>query len=94
MSYYEDTEYEAPISVLFCADDINSIENNQPFIEIKNKYLDVVSGTARNNNTNNSNYSKKDAKRDTFDALTDGQMGDFNDFEGDIDDLMTWSGRD
>jgi hypothetical protein len=34
-----------------------------------------------------------DYDRDTFDAMTDGQLGDWDDFEGDIDDVMTWSGR-
>jgi len=31
--------------------------------------------------------------RETFDALTDGQYGDYDDFEGDIDDVMTWLGK-
>lgn len=31
--------------------------------------------------------------RDTFDAMTDGQLGDWDDFDGDIDDVSTWSGR-
>jgi len=35
-----------------------------------------------------------DYDRDTFNALTDGQLGDYDDFGGDIDDVMTWLGRD
>ncbi|MDX2284428.1 MAG: hypothetical protein NW241_09710 [Bacteroidia bacterium] len=38
-----------------------------------------------------------DYDRDTFDALTDGQYGDYDDFResgGDIDDVYTWLGRD
>lgn len=34
-----------------------------------------------------------DYDRDTFDAMTDGQLGDWDDFDGDIDDIMTWAGR-
>lgn len=34
-----------------------------------------------------------DYERDTFDALTDGQLGDWDEFGGDIDDIMTWLGR-
>lgn len=34
-----------------------------------------------------------DYDRDTFDAMTDGQLGDWEDFDGDIDDVMTWAGR-
>ena len=32
-------------------------------------------------------YSRDDAERDTFDALTDGQYGDYDDFNGDTDSL-------
>jgi hypothetical protein len=32
-------------------------------------------------------YSQDDADRDTFDALTDGQYGDYDDFNGDFDSL-------
>ena len=32
-------------------------------------------------------YSREDAERDTFDALTDGQYGDYDDFNGDFDSL-------
>ena len=35
-----------------------------------------------------------DYERDTFDAITDGQLGNYDDYEGDIDDAMTWAGRD
>lgn len=38
-------------------------------------------------------YDHHDYDRDTFDAMTDGQLGDWDDFDGDIDDVMTWSGR-
>jgi tetratricopeptide (TPR) repeat protein len=39
-------------------------------------------------------YNDNDYDRDTFDALTDGQLGDWDDFGGDIDDARAWSGRD
>lgn len=32
--------------------------------------------------------------RENFYAMTDGQLGDFDDYNGDIDDVMTWAGRD
>ena len=32
--------------------------------------------------------------RDNFYALTDGMFGDYEDFDGDIDDVKTWLGRD
>ncbi len=41
-------------------------------------------------------YSEDDPKqykRDTFDALSDGQLGDYDDYDGDIDDVSDWSGR-
>lgn len=34
-----------------------------------------------------------DWKGDFFDAMTDGQLGDWEDFEGDTDDIMNWAGR-
>lgn len=35
-----------------------------------------------------------DYERDTFDAMTDGTQGDYDDFDGDNDDIMNWAGRD
>lgn len=40
------------------------------------------------------NYEDHDWERETFDAMTDGQLGDYDDFEGNIDDVRTWAGRD
>lgn len=37
-------------------------------------------------------YSRDDADRDTFDALTDGQYGDYDDFNGDFDSLRDGMG--
>lgn len=36
-------------------------------------------------------YQENDWRRDYFDAMTDGQMGDYDDFNGDIDDIDTWA---
>ncbi len=35
----------------------------------------------------NYSYNARDAERDTFDALTDGQYGDYDDWGGDMDHL-------
>lgn len=35
------------------------------------------------------NYDKNNEERDYFDAMTDGQYGDYDDFEGNIDDIDT-----
>ena len=35
----------------------------------------------------------QDYDKDTSDALTDGQLGDWDDFGGDIDDVRGWAGR-
>lgn len=35
----------------------------------------------------NQTYNRREIERDNFDALTDGQYGDFDDFNGDIDHL-------
>lgn len=36
-------------------------------------------------------YSNSD--RDYFDAMTDGQLGSYDDFEGSSDDIDNWAGR-
>ncbi len=38
------------------------------------------------------NYRNHDYDRDTFNALTDGQYGDYDDFDGDFDSLMDGMG--
>lgn len=35
--------------------------------------------------------NSNDWERDYFDAMTDGMLGDYEDFKGDIDDIQTWS---
>jgi hypothetical protein len=34
---------------------------------------------------------ENDWERDYFDAMTDGQLGDYDDFDGNIDDIDTWA---
>lgn len=36
----------------------------------------------------------RERDRENFYAMTDGQLGDFDDYNGDIDGVMTWAGRD
>ena len=38
-------------------------------------------------------YSTNSDDEDAFNALTDGQLGNWVDFDGDIDDVRTWLGR-
>jgi hypothetical protein len=38
-------------------------------------------------------FNQLEAERDTFHAITDGQLGNFEDFQGDIDDIYTWAGK-
>ena len=51
----------------------------------------------RSNNFRSENSyieNEPDYMADTFDALTDGMLGDYEDFGGDFNDLLGWSGRD
>ena len=53
-----------------------------------------VGETDEVDNENEQDYDDHhDYAKDTFDAMTDGQLGSWDDFDGDIDDVMTWSGR-
>jgi hypothetical protein len=40
------------------------------------------------------NYEDFDHAKESFNAMTDGQLGNYDDFEGDIDDVRAWSGRE
>jgi hypothetical protein len=57
------------------------------FDEWKNFYLDH--SDAQYDMTSDYGTTEKDY----FDAMTDGTLGDYEDFEGDSDDLDNWSGR-
>ena len=37
--------------------------------------------------------NSSDSDRDHFNAMSDGQLGDYDDFEGNSDDISNWSGR-
>ena len=56
----------------------------------KNNYSNQQNSDYFGNDTSNENYNYD---RDTFNAMTDGQLGDWDDFDGDIDDVMSWAGR-
>lgn len=64
----------------------------------KERYNDIqieLLGTSEYDEHDNSYFEvDHDWKRETFDAMTDGQLGDYDDYNGDIDDVMTWAGRD
>lgn len=45
------------------------------------------------NNLQRHTVNDSDWRRDYFDAMTDGQLGNYEDFEGGPDDLDIWSGR-
>lgn len=44
-------------------------------------------------NDASSPFNRREAERDTFYAMTNGQLGDFEEFRGDIDDVDIWSGN-
>lgn len=82
-------------------DDFLEINIQQTSKEVIDKYFNT-----RNTNIKQlSNYhdriedsnhysNNNDYDRDTFNELTDGQFGSYDDFDGDIDDMMTSLGRD
>ena len=43
-------------------------------------------------NFKNKNDDYLDLKREYFDAMTDGQLGSYENFDGDVDDIDIWSG--
>lgn len=82
---------------------IDDIYEYKPTIRIE-KYLFSKETTEINQKKFNSysvhiesddhEFKNRNYDRDTFDAMTDGQLGDYDDFDGDIDDVMIWAGRD
>lgn len=42
----------------------------------------------------NNYFEVKRMERDSFNAMTDGQLGSYDDYNGNIDDIMNWAGRD
>jgi len=65
----------------------------------ENRYTDEVSEFEKKDSDYNYSYRSDhnddiDWEREAFDAMTDGQLGDYDDFNGDLDDVRTWSGRD
>jgi tetratricopeptide (TPR) repeat protein len=69
-----------------------AIEHNLIKEKIMEKWM---SNKNFNYNKSRENYhaERRNYDRDTFDALTDGQMGDWDDFGGDFDDVMNWLGK-
>lgn len=58
--------------------------------------VEVIYNASRSEVHDDTDYSWNDeryeAQRDAFDAMTDGQL-DWEDFNGDMDDIMNWAGR-
>lgn len=66
--------------------------NSENFSTLINKILkDDRENQSRNHQEEFSEYYRGGWEKDYFDVLTDGQLGDFDEFQGDMDDLDTWS---
>ena len=54
---------------------------------------EVISCLSSNDYDKYANYDpgEDDYERDYFNAMTDGQLGDYDDFDGNIDDIDTWA---
>ena len=54
-------------------------------------YIEDIDKSEEDKITNTYEENHNDWKRDTFNAMTDGQLGDYNDFDGSFDDIDIWS---
>lgn len=96
-TYVSISQIEELIQTLCVERDGSSNVGSYDITEYENEFLDFTP-INREEDENEQEYDyqedERDYDRDTFDAMTDGQLGDWDDFEGDIDDVMTWAGRD
>ena len=83
------------ILIMFC-DNVNSYEivSKQEIIELYrihnyNMNEDIFGDNRKSHYINDDN----DVERDYFNAMTDGHLGNYDDFEGNIDDIDDWAGR-
>lgn len=63
-------------------------------VRIKEKLEELKLSKTKNNFNNDHNSDEQesnDLDRDYFNTMTDGQLGDWEDFKGDIDDIDTWA---
>ena len=79
-----------------------NLYNYEPIIIIENRNLsqalidfNLYKQQSSSFKNNNADYSTRndDSKRDYFDAMTGGQLGSYDDFNGSIDDISDWAGR-
>lgn len=71
--------YKIEDAVKYCHDNINASVNEEDCDECESIYYEP------------DRFQENDYDRDNFDAMTDGQLGDYDDFNGNIDDIETWA---
>lgn len=96
-------QIEELINILCVEEDGSSNVGSYGITEYENEFLDftpIEDISVEHDEFDESDYDnysdydyedRNDWKRDYFDAMTDGQLGDYDDFDGDIDDIDTWA---
>jgi hypothetical protein len=68
---------------------------SQKVIDINREKNDIIAEREdqRDYENQQDDYNRRENNRDYFNAMTDGQLGSYDDFEGSSDDIDNWSGR-
>ncbi|MEB0277186.1 hypothetical protein [Mucilaginibacter sp. 10B2] len=82
------------VVLIMSADNVNSYEviNTKEIIALYRTFKDRDKVDINNGRLPHIRYNN-DTERDYFNAMTDGHLGNFDDFEGNIDDIDDWAGR-
>jgi hypothetical protein len=84
VAYIEENVYEYKT-----INEVKKLELSKTIIELNQKKSDLFSEKYYEEDSPRTNGSN----RDYFDAMTDGQLGSYDDFEGSADDIDNWAGR-